>query len=66
MMGSGYVLIGYSKLTGKAPLLTPKWIKKYLYDWSLSCEKAQKELGYTYRSLEDGLQETVNWINKNN
>ena len=66
MMIAGYSIMGYSKITGNPPLLTPKWIKKYLYDWSLSCEKAQKELGYTYRSLEEGLHQTVNWIKQNN
>jgi farnesol dehydrogenase len=62
MRVSGYVLMGYSKITGKPPLLTPKWIKKYLYDWSLSCEKAQSELGYRYRSLEEGLAQTIEWL----
>ncbi len=66
MMIAGYSIMGYSKITGNPPLLTPKWIKKYLYDWSLSCEKAQRELGYTYRSLEEGLQQTVDWIKQNN
>lgn len=65
MVVAGYGLMGYSKLTGKAPLITPKWIRKYLYDWSLSCEKAQQELGYTYRPLEEGLQQTVEWIRLN-
>jgi farnesol dehydrogenase len=49
-------------LTGKPPLLTPKWIRKYLYDWSLNCEKAQRELGYTYMPLEEGLRKTVDWL----
>jgi nucleoside-diphosphate-sugar epimerase len=62
MVLAGYGMVGYTKLTGKPPLLTPKWIKKYLYDWSLSCEKAEQELGYTYRSLEQGLRETVDWV----
>ncbi len=66
MIIAGYSIMGYSKITGNPPLLTPKWIKKYLYDWSLSCEKAQRELGYTYRSLEEGLQQTVDWIKQNN
>jgi nucleoside-diphosphate-sugar epimerase len=64
MLTAGYTIMGYSKITGNPPLLTPKWIKKYFYDWSLNCEKAQRELGYTYRSLEEGLQQTVNWINQ--
>jgi nucleoside-diphosphate-sugar epimerase len=66
MMFSSYCLMGYTKLTGKAPLLTPEWVKKYFYDWSLSCEKAQLELGYTYRPLEEGLRETIEWVKKNN
>ena len=48
-----------TKFTGKAPLITPKWVRKYLYAWSLSSEKAQRELGYTYRSLEEGIRLTV-------
>jgi farnesol dehydrogenase len=64
MITAGYAMMAYTKLTGKPPLLTPKWIRKYLYDWSLSCEKAQQELGYTYRSLEQGLQQTVEWVRK--
>lgn len=66
MMMAGYGIMFYSKLTGRPPLLTPQWIKKYFYDWSLSCEKAQKELGYSYRSLEEGLRQTVDWIKQNN
>ena len=58
----GYGMMGITKLTGRPPLLTPKWIRKYLYDWSLDCGKAQNELGYTYRSLEEGLQQTVDWL----
>ena len=66
MMIAGHCIMFYSKLTGKPPLLTPPWIKKYFYDWSLSCEKAQKELGYCYRPLEEGLQQTIDWIKQNN
>lgn len=60
LAGSGMML--RTKLTGKPPLLTPKWIKKYLYNWSLSCEKAAQELGYTYIPLREGLQKTVTWL----
>lgn len=62
MMLAGYLMVIRTKLTGKAPLLTPKWIKKYFYNWSLSCEKAERELGYTYIPLKEGLQKTVDWI----
>jgi nucleoside-diphosphate-sugar epimerase len=66
MTVAGYCMMVYTKITGRPPLLTPMWIRKYLYDWSLNCEKAQCELGYTYRSLEQGLQETVEWVKQNN
>lgn len=49
-------------LTGKAPLLTRPWIKKYQYHWALSSEKAARELGYSYIPLEQGLQQTVAWL----
>jgi farnesol dehydrogenase len=62
MMVAGRCMMLYTKLTGRSPLLTPPWIKKYFYDWSLSCEKAQRELGYTYISLEEGMQKTVDWV----
>ena len=64
MMFAGNVLEFYTKLTGKPPLLTPPWIRKYYYDWSMSSAKAQRELGYTYISLEEGLKKTIDWLNK--
>jgi len=65
MMTAGYGMTAFTKLTGKAPLLTIKWIKKYFYDWSLSCEKAQRELGYTYIPLDEGLKKTIAWMKSN-
>jgi len=62
MLVAGQTLLSYSKLTGKPPLLTPPWIRKYYYDWSINSEKAQRELGYSFISLEDGLRKTVEWL----
>jgi farnesol dehydrogenase len=62
MMLAGNAIQLYTKISGKPPLLTPPWIKKYYYDWSLNSEKAQQELGYTYIPLEEGLQKTVDWL----
>lgn len=64
MVFCSYSLMAWTKISGKAPLLTPKWVKKYFYDWSLSCEKAQNELGYSYRSLEEGLAQTIKWLER--
>ncbi|MEP6467274.1 MAG: NAD-dependent epimerase/dehydratase family protein [Parafilimonas sp.] len=62
---AGNVIQLYTKLTGKPPLLTPPWIRKYHYDWSINSQKAQHELGYSFISLEDGLQKTINWLRSN-
>ena len=48
---------------GIPPLLTPDWARKFLhYDWNVSSQKAEKELGYKITSLEEGLRKTVAWI----
>jgi len=62
MMLAGNAMQLYTNITGKPPLLTPPWIKKYYHDWSLSSEKAQHELGYSFIPLKEGLQKTVEWI----
>ena len=50
--------------TGSAPLITPPWVQKYLYNWDLSSKKAETELGYKITSLTEGLERTVDWIRK--
>jgi farnesol dehydrogenase len=49
-------------LTGRAPLLTPPWVNKYLYHWELSSKKAAEELGYAPLPLAEGLRRTVEWL----
>ncbi len=62
MMSAGNMIQLYTRLTGRPPLLTPPWIRKYYYDWNVSSEKAQRELGYSFTSLEDGLRKTIDWL----
>ncbi|MEO8710751.1 MAG: SDR family oxidoreductase [Parafilimonas sp.] len=62
MMLTGNILQLHTKLTGKPPLLTPPWIRKYYYDWSISSEKAKRELGYTFMPFKEGLQKTIDWL----
>lgn len=65
MLAFGQSQMLKNRLTGKPPLLTPSWVKKYLYDWSLSSEKAIKELGYTITPLDEGIRQTVDWLKNN-
>jgi len=44
------------------PLITPEWVKKYFFDWKLSSEKAQRELGYQYTPFREALQKTVRFL----
>ncbi len=51
---------------GKQPMITPGWVRKYLYKWSVSSAKAQNELGYQVTPLKEGIQNTVDWLKANN
>ncbi len=54
-----------ANLTGAPPLLTPPWVKRYMYNWEISSEKAVREMGYHITPIQDGLAKTVDWILKN-
>jgi len=63
------VLLTFGKLQlfmaesfGRQPMITPGWVRKYLYEWRVSSEKAKNDLGYQVTPLKEGIQETVNWL----
>jgi nucleoside-diphosphate-sugar epimerase len=62
MAGISSMLLTGAKVFGGMPLITPALIRKYLQNWSVSSQKAQKELGYTSTPLKDGLQKTIEWL----
>lgn len=51
---------------GRPPVLTPELVRKYVRRWDFSSEKAARELGYTFRPLEQSLRETIEWLEKEN
>ncbi len=51
-------------ISGKAPRITPEWVRKYEYNWALDSSKAVRELGYRIRPLEDGIKLTIEWVKK--
>ncbi len=51
-----------SRLVNRPPLLPPKWVKKYMYNWELDSRKAQQELDYKITPLAAGLQHTIHWL----
>lgn len=50
----------------RPPVITSKWVKRYLYNWVFSSEKAEKELGYKITPLEEGIEKTLQWLNTKN
>jgi NAD+-dependent farnesol dehydrogenase len=59
---AGAVQKAWARLTGGTPQLTPDLVEIYKHDWAYRSDRAQGELGYTWRSLEQGLTETVAWL----
>ncbi|QCR23805.1 SDR family oxidoreductase [Pontibacter sp. SGAir0037] len=63
MLLTSKLMLLWTSITGKAPLITPKWVRKYLYHWEVSSQKAINELGYSITPLDEGIKRTLNWLN---
>lgn len=61
-----YLYSGFEKKKaerlGFYPQITPGWVETFLQDWAYSSEKAQRELGYTFTPLKEGVRMTYEWI----
>jgi len=64
LLAFGKIQLFMAEKFGRQPMITPGWVRKYLYKWSVSSAKAEKELGYEITSLKDGVQQTVDWLRK--
>nr|MDQ3073738.1 hypothetical protein [Bacteroidota bacterium] len=62
MLAFSGLQLGMAKTFGLPPLITPPWVKRYMYNWSLSSGKAERELGYKYTTLQEGMAKTINWL----
>ncbi|CAM8912454.1 unnamed protein product [Rhodiola kirilowii] len=58
----GAVSVLIYQITGILPFITPPAIRSLRYQWAYSFEKANRELGYNPRCLEDGLTEVLIWL----
>ena len=66
MQAFGHMQMIKKSITGKPPLLTPAWIKKYEFDWSLDSGKAIEELDYKITPIEEGVSKTIEWLKDQN
>jgi nucleoside-diphosphate-sugar epimerase len=55
-------MVFWTRITRTPPLITPKWVRKYLYHWEVSSKKAINELGYSITPLEEGIARTIAWL----
>lgn len=62
MLAAAFMMKGLSVLTGRPPLIVPNLVRKFNHNWIVSSQKAHLELGYTPRSAEEGIAQTVQWI----
>jgi farnesol dehydrogenase len=58
------MMVFYARLSGSEPVIIPDYIRKYSFDWRVSCEKAGKELGYMPVTLKQGMTNTLEWIRR--
>jgi nucleoside-diphosphate-sugar epimerase len=47
---------------GVYPQITTGWVETFLQNWAYSCAKAERELGYTFIPLKEGIRLTYEWI----
>ena len=61
----GMVLAGFelalARCLGRLPKMTPATARMMGQSWACDSERARRELGYDFRSLEEGLRETIHW-----
>jgi nucleoside-diphosphate-sugar epimerase len=59
-----WISVFLANITGRKPLITPGFVKKFLPDWKVSSEKSKRELGYNPIGIEEGIRCTVKWLIK--
>lgn len=61
MIAAG-LMVAAARVSGKEPLITPGWLRRFTYDWRVSSAKAEAELGYRRTPAEDAMRATVAWL----
>ncbi|MED6192773.1 hypothetical protein PIB30_013408 [Stylosanthes scabra] len=58
----GWIMVLFSRITGKLPLISPPTVHVLRHKWEYSCTKAKEELDYRPRSLKEGLADVLLWL----
>ncbi len=62
MLAAAFMMKGLSVLTKRPPLIVPNLVRKFNHNWIVSSRKSIHELGYAPRNAEEGITQTVQWI----
>ena len=62
MVATSNLMMLMPKLFGKPPLITPAIVRRLLYNWYVTSNKAVNELGYKITPLAEGMKKTLNWL----
>ena len=60
-IAAGYAALLWGWLGGDTPI-TPGWVRVFLEDRPADLEPARRDLGYSPRSAQAGVTETVAWL----
>jgi farnesol dehydrogenase len=60
----GWAMVLWAELTGHPPRLAPGDVDVFREHWAFSSRKAETQLGYRARPLNEGLAETVAWLRR--
>ncbi len=47
---------------GIEPAITPPFIRKYMHNWGTDVSKAKNELNYSYKTFDESLRITIDWL----
>jgi farnesol dehydrogenase len=61
-LGFAYIQLGMARAFGRYPKVTPPWVRLFMLDWAFTSAKAERDLGYRYTPLEEGVRKTYEWI----
>ncbi len=64
MMGFAYASKFIGRVTGAPVLVTPEAIRTLQENYDMSSDKAMKELGVSFRPLEDTLRDEIAWFRR--
>jgi nucleoside-diphosphate-sugar epimerase len=62
MLVISFFMLIFAEGFGVKPLITPGWVRKYHYSFSISSEKAREKLGYQITPLKTGIAKTLDFL----